>query len=188
MLLYKELPFTHIPEITSQLLLLAQELNPNKSCACKFEINLLKERIPLLHQQLMDMGLVVSNFREFVAEPYGGLGIHRDGTEKYNKICALNWPIENTAGTQMVWWQLNEGAIPAQGKDDPSYENDPRYDSGNTIYFYDEKDAVEIGAVEIIKPLLVSVQDYHSIRNYQQKYRRMISIRFENEPVHLLTE
>lgn len=188
MLLYNELEFTDVPEITTQLLELAQEFNPTKFYAAKFEISLLEQRVPKLKAQLDSLGLVVSNFREFVAEPYGGFGIHQDGTSNYIKKCALNWPIENTAGTYMVWWDLLPGAKPLFGNNDPSYENDVRYESGNTIFFYNESDAIEKFALELVRPTLVNVYEYHSIRNHQTAHRRMISIRFENEPVHLLAQ
>lgn len=178
MLLYKTVKFTDLEEITSELLAIARELNPEIKLTANFGMAVLEQRVPKLIKQFEQLNLDVNVFREFTAEPGGGLPIHMDGPLENPRHWALNWPIEHTSNTQMVWWTINEGAVPARKIEDPGYGN-------NYIEFYNNSDATEIDSLEILEPTLVNVNVHHSIRNPNTTHRRMISFRFGTEPYHM---
>jgi hypothetical protein len=180
MFFYKVLEFDHEQLITEQLLVLVQELNPEGVFTIRFDSDMIKQRVPLLHEQFQQMGLELDVFREFRSPPYAGAPIHKDGTAQYPKRLAINWPVENCAGTRMIWWDIQDH--------DPawfSYENiDPTF--GHDVPFFSERDCKEIASVEVLRPMLLNVEVHHSVENLTNKHRRMISFRFKDDPFHLL--
>lgn len=179
MFLYKNLKFDYVPEITQQLLDIAQEFNPNLNITKVFDCELIKTRVPKLYSQFVELDLHPEIFREYVSQPFAGIRIHHDGTPEFPKYLALNWPIFNCENTRMIWWQLDPDA-PIDVK-----TVDGGFEKNNALLFYSEKYATKLDEHEIVSPTLVNVREYHSVEN-GPNIRRMVSFRFKPEPTHLL--
>ncbi len=179
MFLYKNLHFDCQAEITQQLLQIAEEFNSELYKTKVFDLELIKTRVPRLHEQFVNMNLHVEVFREYVSQPFDGIKIHNDGTPEFPKYLALNWPIFNCENTKMIWWQLDADAPVAE------HTVDVGFAKHNTLLFYSEQHAIKLDEHEIVSPTLVNVKQYHSVQN-GAKIRRMVSFRFRPEPLHLL--
>lgn len=176
--LYKKLKFDHVDVITQQLLEIAQEFNPGEYKTSTFSVDLLKDRVPLLLEQFNNMNLQCDVFREFVSQPYVGIGIHQDGSPGWPKKYALNWPIENCKNTYMKWWDFDKNPIVLTDTLDTAFTT--------ALIIYSRQNAIEVGSLEILEPVLVNINKHHSVENNINSIRRMVSFRFTKEPEWLI--
>jgi len=178
--LYREIDFEHEEEITEQLLAVVRDLNPDLTYSVRFQNEVIEQRVPRLYEQFQRMGLELDVFREFCSPPGKGAAIHKDGTAQYPKSIAINWPLENCAGTKMIWWDTL-GLPPSFF----TYENiDATF--GHFVPLYAEADCHQLDTLELVRPTVLNVGIHHSVTNPQQLYRRMVSFRFQQDPFYLL--
>ena len=175
---YKKLEFRDVEQITAELLSIAREFNPEQFVSKKFDTQLLEQRVPSLTKQFKELGIEIDVFREFVSQPFRGLGIHQDGAVGYPKKYAINWPIENCKGAYMCWWNFNGDPEVSIASTDPT-ANQPSI-------FYSAHNASKVEQVELVTPTLVNIENFHSVENNINSVRRMISFRFVTEPEHLI--
>jgi hypothetical protein len=175
--IYIPIKFDYVDIINKQLLSMVRDHNPNLTRIKMFNLKILKDYSPLLVEQLDALNLTIDIVKEFVTPPLSEFSIHRDGSVKYPKLFALNWPIENCKNTYMKWWEFDGDPIIERIE----YDN---YDVALPIY--SKINATEIGCLELIHPTIVNVQCYHSVDNNVETYRRLISFRFNPEPLHLI--
>ena len=196
---YKPIKFRDRELITQQLKIFGEKYNPDNKKTIRFDNELLEVYAPSLAQQFKEMDLHLDIFRGFVTYPRDELGIHRDGSLEYPKKLAINWPVENCAGTQMYWWKFFGDPILEEQSEQFKFEHDisasynPQYKSSDALFNYDnvlvtyEKTNAEIvEKLELTDPTLINVDIHHSVGNPFDTFRKIISFRFIPEPLHLI--
>ena len=109
--------------------------------------------------------------------PMGGLNnenIHTDFIPADKCPYALNIPLENCEGSTTSFWKANKP---------PEIRHTPE---GTTYRYVDSKDCEKISELKFIKPFMFDTNIPHSVMNPQNVWRRAISLRFVDDPSHLV--
>ena len=178
MFLYKNIEFNHVKEISDKLLVIAQEFNPDLKITTKIDANLIETRIPELHEQFLEKNMQVDIVREITCKPFSGIPIHVDGSDDHPKYLGLNWPI-GSDNVKMIWWDFPQDPVVSENTIDILHPT-------SSLLCYSKQHGKIIDELEIASPTLVNIQQYHSADNDSPNLRRLISFRFQAEPLHLI--
>ncbi len=121
------------------------------------------------------MGLKLRATVLIVVEPDGRGRIHTDGDASYTNRLALNIPLENCESSVTYMY-------------DSEFKPDQRYITNGAPYkYYDPLKCKKVTEFTLTKPVLFRSDIPHSVDNYSDQYRLAISLRFEEDPWHLVT-
>lgn len=170
--LYKFLDFENQDLITEQLkaLTATRPVTEQRVGTNRYSIKDFAEAVPDLHRQFIEMGCELDIVRDFVTAPNETHPIHIDGSLKFKKKFAINWPLENCIGNYMQWFTFDGEPELVIRKDGAFPESDIRY--------YTWKNSVLLEELELSKPALVNIEQYHAIKNPLPVHRKVISFRF----------
>ena len=109
--------------------------------------------------------------------PMGGMNneyIHTDAIPSHKSSLALNIPLENCAESITSFWKSDK---PAEERQTPQ---------GTPYKYLNAEDCEKIAELKFIKPFIFDTSIPHSVMNPQNVWRRGISLRFEDDPSHLI--
>ena len=166
-------------EYITQILftLLEKEYRTNEvSYIYPIDVNIFREQYPEVVQLIelaVDDSLHIA--RVFVTMPDNVRDkdvIHSDGSTEYPKYLALNWPLINTVGTTMCWY-------------DAPIINTHYLDTYGSVQLYNPVEAILLAEYELLAPSLVRIDIPHNVKNFNNQHRVIISFRFLNELRHI---
>jgi hypothetical protein len=133
----------------------------------------LESLLPELFEEFTRRNWVFDIARIFVIPGNMSLPIHIDGNKEHPKYWALNIPIFNSENSKMHWWQ------PTANKSRSILSS--TYEFGNNIKVFDSlDDCVQIESCVINVPTCVRIDIPHSVTNYSDQTRVLISVRFKD--------
>ena len=121
------------------------------------------------------MGLEVQRFVLIQVAPHAQGRIHTDYRPKeYGFQLALQIPLINCENTITSIWESD-------------YVPPTQYTSNNQPYnYYDPERCTKITEFKLVQPVIFRTDLPHSVDNPTDKIRKAISIRFKNDPWHLI--
>jgi hypothetical protein len=135
---------------------------------------------PSIHSMLESVGLTSYVIDLFVTPPGHDIRIHTDGSEfvryndlEYNDFCAINFDISNTSGGGLMKWYKDDSATrltitPIEAP----------------LYYFGMPPSTSITTIAehvVVGPCLVNTGILHSMKNFTDKNRYCLSIRFSRE-------
>lgn len=121
------------------------------------------------------MGLELGPTALIHAQPFlNGSGIHIDARPD-GQILALNIAIENCENSVTQFWKTDKPLTTYYLENGVIYE---------TVSM---KDCVQIDEGNLSKPMLFNTKVLHSVRNDSPKWRIALSLRFKEDPWHLVS-
>lgn len=135
---------------------------------------------PSIHPMLVSVGLSHYVIDLFVTPPGHDIRIHTDGSEfiryndlEYNDMCAINFDISNTDGGGLMKWYKDDSNKPLHvAPIEPP------------LYYFGVPVSTSISTIAehvVVGPCLVHTGILHSMKNFTDKNRYCLSIRFTRE-------
>jgi len=123
------------------------------------------------------MGLEIDLLVLIQVEPGFGLdnfGIHKDAGSANNQCLAINIPLENCSESITKFWKTSKPEI-------------THFTPNGIPYNFFESDGCEsIDEFKLTRPVIFDTGIPHNVVNPQKVWRRAISIRFKEDPWHLV--
>jgi hypothetical protein len=121
------------------------------------------------------LGLDIQRLILIQVEPNARGRIHTDWRpSEYGDSLALNIPLYNCENSITEMWESQ-------------YDPPVQYTSNGQPYrYFDPKQCKKISEFKLIKPVLFRTDIPHNVNNYSNLIRRAISIRFIEDPWHLI--
>lgn len=151
---------------------ITEDYNSNKTFAFNYDIFETAKRCPKFMSWFLPRNKApVRLIRFYVTKPYGYLNPHIDGGLPYTSPFGLNIPILNCENTKMFWFEYDS---------EEEYPTKP--DGYYVAIFPRNPDRLrKIGELEITKPYFVRNDIMHSVENYNNGPRIMLTVRW---PLH----
>jgi len=139
--------------------------------------------LPLNNHFFQPLSLGIQNFldlevKRFVliqVEPFAIGRIHTDfRPAEFGDCLAINIPLQNCENSVTEIWKCN-------------CDSPVRYTSNGQPYrYFDKENCIKISEFFLNKPVLFRTDLPHSVSNKSNKTRRAMSIRFKDDPWHLI--
>jgi hypothetical protein len=173
-LYYKILKFDNVEIIAKQLLdIVPDGFLTNADSPPVRMIDLLKVRnLDLLRAELAKINLTpedIHTVQLVVLQPHNNLDIHTDGLNKKFSLMGLNWPISGIKGTRCIFYESKIAEPPEIRK---------KTIDGKDYIVYSSDDMIEVTSIEYTEPVLLKVDQYHSVDNPNDTPRVTVSLRF----------
>lgn len=111
-------------------------------------------------------------YRFYLTEPKGRLHIHIDGYKDLRVPFGMNIPVKNCQNTEHIFYQCNEDNLKDADKDG--------YLGGCIPIDYNK--IKKIDSLELISPHFTRNDIMHTVRNHNETYRVMFTVRWELHP------
>ena len=182
MLVYKPIEIKNYEQIQTAINDLLDAKFGNNETLTMISIEEVYATAPALHEFFVDNNIIPYYMVAFVRSPGVVAPIHIDNDtgDVVNFELALNLPIANCDSTQMHWYDLPISSL-EYIEDTEKNERYRAYGTDPLIY----KTLTPIASLELLQPYLMRIDIPHNIINDKDTYRKIISIRFNPQPVHL---